>query len=185
MRTRFAGTASWRRAHSQWGQAGTPPVARPPRHADRDTKAEDAAWIGKRIDSLRKLSERERAILGFLVAPLVPALVLTLPAALQQSPIASTLLVRYATVSYCATLLVAIPAHILLWKRHWTLLSIYAAVGAAMGLAVFLFTLIYQVPARAAGLGPVTGRLLSLPVDVIGGVMVLVCFWLIARPDRE
>ena len=54
-----------------------------------------------------------------------------------------------------------------------------------MGLAVFLFTLIYQVPARAAGLGPVTGRLLSLPVDVIGGVMVLVCFWLIARPDRE
>jgi hypothetical protein len=139
----------------------------------------------KRIDSLRKLSERERAILGFLVAPLVPALVLTLPAVLQQSPSASGLLVHYATVSYCATLLVAIPAHILLSRRHWTLLSIYAAVGAAMGLAVFLFTLIYQLPSRAPGLGPVTGRLLSLPVDVIGGVTVLICFWLIARPDRE
>ena len=134
---------------------------------------------------MRKLSEPERAILGFLLAPLVPALVLTLPAALQQSPNASGLLVHYATVSYCATLLVAIPAHILLWRRRWTLLSIYASVGAAMGLAVFLFTLIYQLPSRAPGLGPVTGRLLSLPIDVIGGVTVLMCLWLMARPDRE
>ena len=131
------------------------------------------------------LTESERAILGFLIAPLVPASLLTLPAALQEGPTALTLLIHYATVSYCATLLVAIPAHILLRKRHWTLLSVYAAVGAATGLAVFLFTLISQIPSRAPGLGPVTGRLLSLPVDVIGGVTVLICFWLIARPDRK
>jgi hypothetical protein len=134
---------------------------------------------------LRRLSERERAILGLVIAPLVPAVLLTLPATLNGDPRAASLFVHYATVSYCATVLVAMPAHFLLRKRHWTSLGAYAAVGAAMGLAVFLFELIMRVPSRMAGLGPAVARLLSLPVDVIGGVIVLICFWLIARPDRE
>jgi hypothetical protein len=110
---------------------------------------------------------------------------LTLPAALNDDPRTVALLIHYAIVSYCATLLIAMPAHFLLRKRHWTSLGVYAAVGAGMGLAAFLFELILRVPSRAAGLGPGVARLLSLPVDVIGGVMILVCFWLIARPDRE
>jgi len=41
------------------------------------------------------------------------------------------------------------------------------------------------LPSRVPGLGSVVRRLLSLPVDMIAGVVVLICFWLIARPDRE
>jgi len=114
---------------------------------------------------LRRLTERERAILGLIIAPLVPTVLLTLPAALNGDPRA--------------------PAHFLLRKQQWTSLGAYAAVGAAMGLAVFLFELMVRVPSRLAGLGPGVARLLSLPVDVIGGVILLICFWLIARPDRE
>lgn len=134
---------------------------------------------------MRRLTERERAILGFVTAPLVPGVLLTLPAALDGDPRTAALLVHYTIVSYCATLLIAMPAHFLLRKRHWTSLGVYAAVGAGMGLVVFLFDLIMRVPSRAAGLGPGVARLLSLPVAVIGGVIVLICFWLIARPDRE
>ena len=111
--------------------------------------------------------------------------VTTLPAALQHSAVAFAQFLAYAKVSYCATLLIAVPAHFLLRKRHWTSLSIYVLIGGAMGLAVYLFHLMFGVPFHAPGLGPVARTLISLPVDTVGGVIVLICFWLIARPDRE
>ena len=138
----------------------------------------------KRIESLRKRSGAERAILGFLIAPLAPALLLTLPAALQHDAVAFAQFLAYSKVSYCATLLIAVPAHLLLRKRHWTSLSIYVLVGGAMGLAVYLSHLMLGVPFYAPGLGPVARTLISLPVDTVGGVIILICFWLIARPDR-
>ena len=134
---------------------------------------------------MRKLSGAERAVLAFLIAPLVPALLLTLPAAFQEESIALAEFLAFAAVSYCATLLIAIPLHLQLRKWHWTSLSTYVAVGAAMGLAIFVFLFLSGVPYRVPGLGWVGRRLLSLPVDMVGGVIVLLCFWLIARPDRE
>jgi hypothetical protein len=134
---------------------------------------------------LRKLRGDKRAVLAFLIAPLVPALVLTLPAALHEDKNAVTQFIAFATVSYCATLLIAVPGHLLLRKRHWTWLSTYVAVGGVMGLAVFAFLFISGLPSRVPGLGSVVRRLLSLPVDMIAGVVVLICFWLIARPDRD
>ena len=134
---------------------------------------------------MRNLRADERAVLGFLVAPLLPALMLTLPAALQGEPNAVAQFVAFATVSYCATLLVAIPAHLLLRKRHWTWLSAYVGVGGVMGLAVFVFLFVLGIPSRVPGLGSLARRLLSLPIDMIGGVIILICFWLVARPDRE
>src|SRR5262245_15468544 len=138
-----------------------------------------------RIEPLRKRSGAERAILGFLIAPLVPAFLLTLPAALQHNAVAFAQFLAYAKVSYCATLLIAVPAHFLVRKRHWTSLSIYVGVGGAMGLAVYLFHLMLGVPFYAPGLGPVARTLISLPVDTVGGVIILICFWHIAVPDRE
>jgi phytoene dehydrogenase-like protein len=139
----------------------------------------------KGLISLRKLSGAERAVLAFLIAPSVPALMLTLPAAFQEESIALAQFLAFAAVSYGATLLVALPSHLLLRKWHWTFLSVYVAVGAAMGLAVFVFLFVSGMPSRIPGLGSVVRRLLSLPVDMVGGVIVLICFWLIARPDRE
>jgi len=134
---------------------------------------------------VRKLSVIERAILGFLIAPLVPAILLILPDALQGDSLAVAQFLAYAKVSYCATLLIAVPAHLLLRKRHWTLLSIYIAVGGVLGLAVFLFHVVLGVPFHIPGLGPVARSILSLQIETIGGVIILICFWLIARPDRE
>jgi len=134
---------------------------------------------------LRKLSGIERAILAFLIAPLVPVILLILPAALQGDSIAFAQFFAYSRVSYCATLVIAVPAHFLLRKRHWTWLTIYVAVGGVMGLAVFLFHFTLGVPSRTPGFGPVARTLLSLPVDMMGGVLILTCFWVIARPDRE
>ena len=139
----------------------------------------------KELDSLSRPGGIERTVVGFLIAPLVPVLLLILPAALQGNAIALAQFSAYSKVSYCATLLIAVPVHFLLRRRHWTLLSIYVAVGGAMGLAVFLFHLVLGVPSRTPGLGPVARTLVSLPVDMIGGVIILICFWLIARPDRE
>jgi hypothetical protein len=116
---------------------------------------------------------------------LVPVLLLILPAVLQGNSIAFAQFSVYSKVSYCAALLIAVPAHFLLRRRNLTLLSLYVAVGGAMGLAIFLFHFLLGAPSQNPGLGPVAGTLLSLPVDVIGGVITLVCFWLIARPDRE
>ena len=134
---------------------------------------------------MRKLNGTERAILGFLIAPLVPAVLLILPAVVQDDSSAFAQFMAYAKLSYCATLLIAVPAHILLRKRHWTFLSIYIAVGGAMGLALFLLHVTLGVPFRIPGLGPVSKMLLSLPVNTVGGVLIAICFWLIARPDRE
>jgi len=134
---------------------------------------------------LSKVSGTERAVLGFLIAPLVPVMLLILPAALQGESVPFAQFFAYSKVSYCATLLIAVPAHFLLRKRHWTLLTMYVAVGGVMGLVVFLFHFMLGMPPRAPGLGPVAGMLVSLPVDPIGGVVILICFWLIARPDRE
>ena len=134
---------------------------------------------------MRKLTGGDRAILGFLIAPLVPALILAFPVALQYPSIALAQFLAYATVSYCATLLIAVPAHLLLHQRRWTLLSLYVAVGGALGLTVFVFLFVSGLASRVPGLGSAARRLLSLPVDMVGGVIVLVCFWLIARPDRE
>jgi hypothetical protein len=152
----------------------------------RATTSTGKAQLGrKRADALRKLSGIEREILAFLIAPLVPALLLILPAVFHDDSIAFAQFLAYSTVSYCATLLIAVPAHFLLRKRHWTLLSLYVSVGGAMGLAVFLFHFMLGVPARTPGFGPVARTLISLPVDMMGGVLILTCFWLIARPDRE
>jgi hypothetical protein len=134
---------------------------------------------------VRKLSGTKRTILGFLIAPLVPAILLILPAALHGDSIAFAQFWAYSTVSYCATLLIAVPAHLLLRKRHLTLLSLYVAVGGALGLAVFLLHFMLGVPARTPGFGPVARTLISLPVDMMSGLLILTCFWLIARPDRE
>ena len=139
----------------------------------------------KELDSLSRPGGIERTVVGFLIAPLVPVLLLILPAALQGNAIALAQFSAYSKVSYCATLLIGVPAHVLLRRRHWTLLSIYVAVGGAMGLAVFLFHFVLGVPSRTPGLGPVARTLVSLPVDMIGGVIILICIWLIARPDRE
>jgi hypothetical protein len=57
---------------------------------------------------LRKPRGDERAVLRFLIAPLVPALVLTLPAILREKTNPVSQFIAYATVSYCATLVVAI-----------------------------------------------------------------------------
>jgi len=133
---------------------------------------------------LGNLGGIERAILAFLIAPLVPVMLLVLPAALRGDQIAIAQFFAYAKVSYCATLVIAVPAHFFLRKWHCTLLSIYVAVGGAMGLAVFLLHFTLGVPFRTPGLGPVAGTLLTLPVDTLGGVIILICFWLIARPDR-
>jgi hypothetical protein len=112
-------------------------------------------------------------------------LLLILPAALQGNPITFAEFSAYSKVSYCATLLIVVPVHFLLRRRHWTWLSIYVAVGGAMGLAVFLLHFVSGVPSPTPGFGPLARMLISLPVDMIGGVIILICFWLIARPDRE
>ena len=134
---------------------------------------------------MSKLSALARAVLGFLIAPVIPVIVLILPAAVRGDSTALAQFFAYSKVSYCATLLIALPAHLLLRKRHWTLLTVYAAIGAAMGLAIFLVQAALGVPSRTPGLGPMARTLLSLPVDAIGGVIILTCFWLIARPDRD
>jgi len=133
---------------------------------------------------MRNLTPSHRAVLGFLVAPLVPVILLVLPALLQADSTAFARLLHYAKVSYGAMLVVALPVHLLFAKLRWTSLGAYIGLGALRGLAAFMLVSAFGLSFHGPGLASSVARLLSLPVDTLGGMMILFCFWFIARPDR-
>jgi len=124
-----------------------------------------------------------RTIFGFVVAPLVPGMLVALLAVIDgRWPMARWYIEFGALAGYPAMIVVGIPLHIFLVRRGSTGLSLYAASGALMGLLVYLMAFI---PALVTGqfepiLYAMKSTLAFLPISAICGAIAGTAFWLLA-----
>lgn len=125
-----------------------------------------------------------RLVAGFAVAPIMPALVLAAGLlavgdehareTLQYAPYA-------AFASYPIALVFGVPMFLVLRWRRWQGWRTYLLAGLALGVLLFVLSLVLSEDG-AEGL---PGHLrVMLPFLVASTVAASLAFWLIARPDR-
>ena len=133
------------------------------------------------------MTRRGRVIVGFLLAPLTPAVILT-PllmigyGALSGIAVGIYALAVDAVVVYPIALVVGLPLHMLARSRGWSGGACYLAAGAAFGgVALLVWAACDLVGDPSAELFDTVPAVVA---GVIAGGLVTTCFWLIARPDR-
>jgi len=129
---------------------------------------------------------RIRTVAAFVLAPLVPGALFALPDLLKSNPMAAWYIEFSAIVGYPIMLLVGIPLYVLSRRTKYASLSWYVLYGALMGVVAYFAAL---VPALFKGGPGIKYALATTEVFVIisaaCGLVALVAFWLIARPDRS
>jgi len=147
-------------------------------------------WVLARLDpaeSYLKTMTMARAVIAFLVAPLVVPILTTieLRELLSQPPLAGLMLLFCTFTAYVGTFVFGIPTYLFLRTRRWTAFWLAPVLGfVAGGLAWWLCKSV-----------PMTGgtfhfdpdpRLLRAVLWPFGplGALVGSLLWLIARPDR-
>lgn len=139
------------------------------------------------------LSARSRAyrtVAGFMVAPMMPALVLAgvvLAAGGDSQTLGYAAFAGY--ISYPFALLVGLPAFLLMRRKRWDGLRAYALAGLALGLTfVVLFAGLAGLDGDAADpawLNLLANLAFMLPFVLACAVASSIVFWLIARPDLQ
>jgi hypothetical protein len=148
---------------------------------------------------------RPRVIAGFLIAPLVPGIVillLSILAMIAERPTLDELFdnlhdkyvwrfVGVATVSaYAGALLFGIPAYRFLLQRPPVHLVRFGACGCIIGIVTGAVMLIVMGAVKDLTIANVLAyflhpfHILVLFVDTISGFIAGILLWLIARPDR-
>jgi hypothetical protein len=138
------------------------------------------------------MAVRCRTVLGFVVAPLTPTIVL-MPFAILAG-IFGILFIAIALLfnvvfGYPIALIFGLPIYIFCQRRQWNSRVLYACGGFVPGLfgGGFAFLGFLQ---QAASHGPLNQYvwLVLLPFMAAGGILgglSTICFWLIVRPDRS
>jgi hypothetical protein len=137
--------------------------------------------------STLRIKLRAREILGFALAPMVPALLVALPALLQADQRATAYMAFVAKVSYPVILLLGVPAYILTRSKGWTGLPVYVVLGALLGAIAYLvtFTVGPHLGASSRPMYALAVRMLYFPLELTYTAVALILFWLLARPDRQ
>lgn len=122
-----------------------------------------------------------RAIAGFAVAPLVPALLLAI-VLLASGDARSMQTLQYtpyvAFIAYPLALVFGVPAFLVMRRRGWNGWRAYLAAGALLGLIVFLLSLLSWE-------GDLSDHVLAtLPFALGGAMLSALVLWAIARPDH-
>jgi hypothetical protein len=135
-----------------------------------------------------------RVAIAFLITPLaVPLLMLPwLFSGHMASPLIVIVMFITTLVSYAGTLVLGIPAYLLLIARGMTAAWIAAAVGFVIGGLMWLVFSVLLVLSLGQGLAGVRFALTDLhslrgilwPGGSLGAI-VGALFWLIARPDKQ
>lgn len=135
-------------------------------------------------------SRAYRTVAGFLVAPMMPALVL---AGVLFAAGGGSQTLGYAAfagyIAYPFALLVGLPSFLFMRRKRWDGVRSYALAGLVLGLTFLaLFAGLAGFDGDAAD--PVWLNLLSnlavmLPFVLACAVVSSVVFWLIARPDLQ
>lgn len=130
-----------------------------------------------------------RLWVGFLLAPLVPGLLFLLLSLFSKPGEGLWALKFSALVGYPAMLVLGVPAHLVLTKRHWTHGWSYALAGVLIGVivaAVLFGSVAIQnfslIPDPNKSLGP---SVAIFTLVALLGALVAWVFWVIARPGRE
>lgn len=133
-------------------------------------------------------SRAYRTVAGFLVAPMMPALIL---AAVVLAAGGDSQTLGYAAfagyVSYSFALLVGLPAFLVMRRKRWDGWRAYAVAGLALG---FVFVALFAGVAgfdgdvaNPAWLALLANLAFLLPFVLACSLAASMVFWLLARPD--
>lgn len=142
-----------------------------------------------------------RTVVGFVVAPVAPGMLVVVLAMLRigsDAFSARTLAGAEWIIGLCAVLgypiaiVLGLPLHVFFRWRGWNGPPIYLLSGAFLGLLVYLgyFAGVLFNDESAYGLRHLGQQLSHLPAPqlipagMISGAVAAASFWLIARPDR-
>jgi len=135
------------------------------------------------------MGRRRRTILGFLAAPLAPALALTLLAMLGGGPLGGLVLGFYALglnalVGYPVALAAGLPLFCLFQRLGWTGLAVYVCGGLALGGLTGAAASQSMLAGGGSGGGPAIAQAAAfIAAGSFCGALAAACFWLIVRPD--
>jgi hypothetical protein len=139
-----------------------------------------------------------RTLLGLLLAPILPGLLIVIlvapfrpgisgfdPRALAE---AAWIIKLSGILGYPIAIVLGIPSYIFFRSRGWNSLPIYVTAGALLGLLIYLI----YIPLgsySSNGLSGLSERFSNtarvyIPLGMIFGAIATLFFWLIARPDR-
>ncbi|MDB5488940.1 MAG: hypothetical protein JWQ58_2655 [Reyranella sp.] len=140
-------------------------------------------------------SRAYRTVAGFVVAPMMPTLILVgvvLAAGGDSQTLGYAAFAGY--ISYPFALLIGLPSFLVMRRRRWDGLRAYALAGLAFGLVFLAFGLVFL--AMFAGLAGYQGDAVNpawlnllvnlaflLPFVLGCALASSVVFWLIVRPD--
>ncbi len=136
-------------------------------------------------------SVRLRTILGFLVAPVSPGLLIVILAAVfgfGKSGEGIWIIKLSGMLGYPIAIVLGVPLYIFFRTRSWNGLLIYIMAGALLGVMIYLI----YIPLGGYSSNGLSGlferfsntALVSIPLGMICGAVAALSFWLIARPDR-
>lgn len=125
---------------------------------------------------------------GFLLAPIVPGLLFLLLSLFSNPGEGMWALKLSAMVGYPAMLVLGVPAHLLLNKRHWVSGGSYALTGGVIG-AIVAAVLFGSVAVHNFSLIPDPGESMgpSVMIFIVASLLGALAgwfFWLVARPAR-
>jgi len=133
-------------------------------------------------------SRAYRIVAGFVVAPMMPTLILAgivLAAGGDSQTLGYAAFAGY--ISYPFALLVGLPSFLLMRRKRWDGLRAYALAGLAFGLvflAMFAGLAGYQGDAvNPAWLNLLVNLAFLLPFALVCALASTVVFWFVARPD--
>ncbi|MBU8876532.1 hypothetical protein KQ910_22355 [Reyranella sp. MMS21-HV4-11] len=135
-------------------------------------------------------SRAYRTVAGFVVAPMMPALILAgvvLAAGGDSQTLGYAAFAGY--VSYPFALLVGLPAFLVMRRRRWDGRRAYAVAGLGLGI-VFLTLFAALVAfdgekAESAWLALLANLAFLLPFVLACALAASMVFWLVVRPDLD
>jgi hypothetical protein len=123
----------------------------------------------------------KRLLLGFLVAPLVPAVVQTTVGESQYHP--GAVFVVAVVILYFLQLVAGIPGYLLFHRTGRRSLQAYALFGFCVGLCVGAALAFSAWLHSRPDVGVLRGLLFSVYFGLLGAATTA-SFWFVARPDR-
>jgi hypothetical protein len=133
------------------------------------------------------------SLLGFIVAPVVPGILVAMYAAGLGSPgLGKAYIWLSGFLGYPTALIFGVPLHVMLRRARWASITVYSLAGAGLGIVPFAFFFVPPAWDCAWGAGadshaclvlPNLARL--LPYSIVAGGVAGAAFWLVARPDSH
>lgn len=142
------------------------------------------------VDSQNSMSQKNRAFLGFLIAPLSPCVLIFIIAMFQGGGGrgAELLFILILPTSYITSLFIGGPIYYLLNKLNKTNILYYISSAIIASIVPIFFVFFYAslindgILSLFNGILPVHYGIMGLMTLV--GVIISATFWLIARPDK-